>query len=150
MRTAENGSTGLVEIDSFQADMCELTFREILTKLENISYFYDIMDKIRYILFIGATERFSKQQFDHVKLNRKDELKTPLAAIRGFSQYLYEELDIRTYHKLGQKIFKVKNLKSKNLLNDISFSLNKGEILGISGLVGAGRTELARAIFGID
>lgn len=61
-----------------------------------------------------------------------------------------KELYIRTYHKLGQKIFEVKNLKSKNILNDISFSLNKGEILGISGLVGAGRTELARAIFGID
>lgn len=61
-----------------------------------------------------------------------------------------KELYIRTYHKLGEKIFEVKNLKSNNILNDISFSLNKGEILGISGLVGAGRTELARAIFGID
>lgn len=61
-----------------------------------------------------------------------------------------KELYIRTYHKLGEKIFEVKNLKSKNVLNDISFSLNKGEILGVSGLVGAGRTELARAIFGID
>ncbi len=118
--------------------------------VENISYFYDIMDKIRYILFIGAggftflitlsslyiarkttkpikyllgaTEKFSRQQFEQVGLNRKDELgmlaaglnqmgiklndyiqyqkqfvsnvshelKTPLAAIRGFSQYLYE------------------------------------------------------------
>jgi signal transduction histidine kinase len=119
--------------------------------VEDISYFYDIMNKIRYILFIGAggfillitlsslyisrkttkpikyllgaTEKFSKQQFDKVSLNRKDELgmlaaglnqmgiqlndyiqyqkqfvsnvshelKTPLAAIRGFSQYLFEE-----------------------------------------------------------
>ncbi|WP_229521387.1 sensor histidine kinase [Paenibacillus monticola] len=118
--------------------------------VEDISYFYDIMDKIRYILFVGAggflvlitlsslfiarnttkpikyllgaTESFSKQQFQQVQLNRNDELgmlaaglnrmgiqlsdyiqyqkqfvsnvshelKTPLAAIRGFSQYLYE------------------------------------------------------------
>ena len=43
----------------------------------------------------------------------------------------------------------IKDLNNKNL-NNISFSLRKGEILGISGLVGAGRTELARAIFGID
>lgn len=35
-------------------------------------------------------------------------------------------------------------------LNDISFSLSRGEILGIAGLVGAGRTDLARAIFGAD
>ncbi|AEV30197.1 ABC-type sugar transport system, ATPase component [Sphaerochaeta pleomorpha str. Grapes] len=43
----------------------------------------------------------------------------------------------------------VKNFKNKKL-KDVSFSLRKGEILGFSGLVGAGRTELARAIFGID
>lgn len=47
-------------------------------------------------------------------------------------------------------IFEVRNLKRKNKLNDISFSLRSGEVLGISGLVGAGRSELARAIFGID
>jgi ribose transport system ATP-binding protein/inositol transport system ATP-binding protein len=35
-------------------------------------------------------------------------------------------------------------------INDVSFSLKKGEILGFAGLIGAGRTELARAIFGID
>jgi ABC-type sugar transport system ATPase subunit len=37
-----------------------------------------------------------------------------------------------------------------NYLKDVSFSLKKGEILGFAGLIGAGRTELARAIFGID
>ncbi|MHB8127960.1 MAG: sensor histidine kinase [Mobilitalea sp.] len=129
--------------------------------VENISYFYDIMDKIRTILYLGAggfiflitltslyiarkttkpikyllsaTERFSKQQFEPVKLNRKDELgmlatglnqmgvqlsdyiqyqkqfvsnvshelKTPLAAIRGFSQYLYEgETDDKDLQKI--------------------------------------------------
>lgn len=46
-------------------------------------------------------------------------------------------------------VFEVRNLKNQNL-KDISFSLRKGEILGIAGLVGAGRTEMARAIFGID
>jgi ribose transport system ATP-binding protein/inositol transport system ATP-binding protein len=61
-----------------------------------------------------------------------------------------KEFYVRSDHKLGEKVFEVKNIKSNNILNDISFSLKKGEILGISGLVGAGRTELARAIFGID
>ena len=36
------------------------------------------------------------------------------------------------------------------VLEDVSFSLRKGEILGMAGLVGAGRTEVARAIFGAD
>jgi len=50
----------------------------------------------------------------------------------------------------GETILEVKNLNVKNVLNDISFSVQRGEIFGISGLVGAGRTELARAILGID
>ena len=47
------------------------------------------------------------------------------------------------------KVLEVKDL-SNEVLDNISFELYKGEILGISGLVGAGRTELARAIFGAD
>lgn len=46
-------------------------------------------------------------------------------------------------------IFEVKNLVNRKLKN-VSFTLKKGEILGIFGLVGAGRSELARAIFGLD
>jgi len=61
-----------------------------------------------------------------------------------------KDLYIRTFRELGEKVFEVKNLNKENVLRDINFSLRKGEILGISGLVGAGRTELARAIFGID
>lgn len=51
--------------------------------------------------------------------------------------------------KTGDVCLEVKNFSNKYLKN-ISFELKKGEILGIGGLVGAGRTELARAIFGID
>jgi ribose transport system ATP-binding protein len=49
-----------------------------------------------------------------------------------------------------ETILEVKNLKQGSALKDISFHLNKGEILGFAGLMGAGRTELARAIFGAD
>jgi len=44
----------------------------------------------------------------------------------------------------------VKNLNSGREIRDVSFNLKKGEILGFAGLVGAGRTEVARAIFGAD
>ncbi|MCL1856056.1 MAG: sugar ABC transporter ATP-binding protein, partial [Kiritimatiellaeota bacterium] len=47
-------------------------------------------------------------------------------------------------------VLEVKRLSEKGVLHDISFSLKKGEILGVAGLAGAGRTELARAIFGAD
>ncbi len=46
-------------------------------------------------------------------------------------------------------VLEVKNLNTKKI-KDVSFSLKKGEILGLGGLVGAGRTETARAIFGAD
>ena len=49
---------------------------------------------------------------------------------------------------IGKKILELKNINKSNILKDISFSLNKGEILGIGGLVGSGRTELAEVIFG--
>lgn len=47
-------------------------------------------------------------------------------------------------------VLKVENLSSQGKFWDVSFSLRKGEILGLSGLVGAGRTELLEAIFGCD
>ena len=52
--------------------------------------------------------------------------------------------------EIGDEILKVEKLGSEGVFRDISFSLRKGEILGFFGLVGAGRTEVMRAIFGID
>jgi ribose transport system ATP-binding protein len=47
-------------------------------------------------------------------------------------------------------VLEVRNLSRGKVLKDVSFQLKKGEILGFAGLVGAGRTEAARAIFGAD
>lgn len=53
--------------------------------------------------------------------------------------------------KIGEEILRVENLSTeKTKLSNINFSLRKGEILGFAGLVGAGRTEVMRAIFGAD
>lgn len=51
---------------------------------------------------------------------------------------------------IGEIILKVSNLSREGFFNEISFQLRCGEILGIAGLVGAGRTDLARSIFGAD
>ncbi len=54
-----------------------------------------------------------------------------------------------TVENIGDTLLEVRNL-SGNLFKDVSFDLKRGEILGFSGLVGAGRSELMRAIFGAD
>lgn len=52
--------------------------------------------------------------------------------------------------KIGEEVFKVEELNSGKKVRNVSFSVRAGEVFGIAGLVGSGRTELARAIFGAD
>ena len=56
----------------------------------------------------------------------------------------------RVEHTIGDVVFEVKNLSDGKMVKDVSFALRQGEILGISGLAGAGRTESARAIVGLS
>jgi len=50
----------------------------------------------------------------------------------------------------GDVVLEVKNISSKGKFENVSFSVRAGEIVGMSGLMGAGRTEMMRAIFGLD
>ena len=52
--------------------------------------------------------------------------------------------------KLGEVVLKVDNVVRNGIVGPVSFELHKGEILGLAGLVGAGRTEIAEAIFGAE
>lgn len=53
-------------------------------------------------------------------------------------------------HKKNRVALRVKNLTAGKAVRDVSFEVSEGEILGFSGLVGAGRTETLRAVFGAD
>src|SRR5579884_3328851 len=59
---------------------------------------------------------------------------------------LYPKSDV----KPGEVILDVSHLTRRGVFEDVSFKVRQGETLGLAGLVGAGRTEVARAIFGID
>ena len=50
----------------------------------------------------------------------------------------------------GAEVLRVESLTRRGVLHDISFSVHAGEVVGIAGAMGAGRTEIARAIFGLD
>ncbi|WP_099469628.1 sugar ABC transporter ATP-binding protein [Konateibacter massiliensis] len=64
---------------------------------------------------------------------------------------IYEDpKEASTVPKDAPVVLKVENLNAGKMVQDISFELRKGEILGFSGLMGAGRTETARVLFGAD
>ena len=50
----------------------------------------------------------------------------------------------------SDEALRVENLRRDGVLHDVSFALRRGEVVGLAGLMGSGRTELARAIFGVD
>ncbi len=52
--------------------------------------------------------------------------------------------------EIGEEVLRVENLCRKDRKQNVVFNLHKGEVLGIAGLVGAGRTEIMRAVFGVD
>ena len=58
---------------------------------------------------------------------------------------LFPKLDV----EVGDVLLEVENLSQFGVFQNVSFQLHKGEILGLAGLIGAGRTDVARAIFGI-
>ena len=53
-------------------------------------------------------------------------------------------------NKIGEVILEAEHIANGKEVKDVSFSLRKGEILGFAGLVGAGRTETLKAVFGAD
>jgi len=86
-----------------------------------------------------------------VSVLEKDQI-SPSEIIRLMIGHKLEETDL--HHRLepreGKVVLDVQGLTSVGKFEDISFQLHEGEILGIGGLVGSGRTELVRALYGAD
>lgn len=64
---------------------------------------------------------------------------------RSLKSYFPEKHDV-----IGDVVLSVKHLHRGSKVKDVSFDLRKGEVLGITGLLGSGRTETARCLFGVD
>ena len=78
---------------------------------------------------------------------------TPAQIVEGIvgkelgAEMAYRE---RGHEAFGEILLEARNLNAPPRVNDVSFTLQAGEILGLAGLMGSGRTELARVLFGID
>ncbi|WP_410515292.1 sugar ABC transporter ATP-binding protein [Paenibacillus sp. BR2-3] len=120
-------------IHKLKAEGCGIVY--ISHRLEELQHIVDrvtIMRDSRYITSMNFAEtgmpeiisnmvgREIKEKFPHVRCNR------------------------------GKKILEVKNLTAGRMVRNVSLDLYEGEIVGIAGLMGAGRTETTRAIFGAD
>ena len=61
-----------------------------------------------------------------------------------------KDMFVRENHHIGEPMLTIDKLSLDGKFNDVSFNVRKGEIFGIAGLVGAGRTELIETIFGVN
>jgi len=100
-----------------------------------------------------------KQISDRITVMRDgryvDTVATPAATIERIismmvGRIIYEATPEVPETPSREVVLEVKNLRRGRVIQDVSFELHRGEILGFAGLVGAGRTEVARAIFGAD
>jgi rhamnose transport system ATP-binding protein len=85
----------------------------------------------------------------HVRTAPTKEL-TPADVVRHMVGRALEGTNASASRSRGPVVLEVQGLTRRGAFNDVSFALHQGEILGMAGLVGAGRTEVARVLFGID
>ena len=104
-------------------------------KIEEVLSLCDKISVLRDGTFIGTRDckNITRQEIVKMMIGREEEID-----------------DFGSLEKRDEVVLKVEHLSRRGFFDDLSFELHRGEILGFYGLVGAGRTELARAIVGAD
>ncbi len=104
----------------------------------NLEEVFEVCDTVTVLKDGALVGTYTTEELEDV------EKLIPLMVGRTIEQMYYKrELEI------GRELLRVDNLSGERF-NDISFNVRAGEIVGLFGLIGAGRTEIARAIFGVD
>ncbi len=116
--------------------------------------------KTKGVSIIYISQRFEEivQLADRITVLRDGAVAGCLSAnsadFKALVKMMWGECMWNRYPKLsvqrGREIFAVENLDGGSYITDVTFSVDKGEIVGITGLVGSGRTKLARLIFGLE
>jgi len=128
------------EVDSLFATVRRLRDRGVAVlyishRLEEIGELADVVTVIR--------------DGRHIETRPADEL-SQAAIITLMVGRSLDQLFPKEEVQLGDVVFRAEGLSRGGLFSDVTFELRRGEIVGLAGFVGAGRTEVARAIFGVD
>ena len=128
------------EVDSLFATVRRLRDRGVAVlyishRLEEIGELADVVTVIR--------------DGRHIETRPADEL-SQAEIIRLMVGRSLDQLFPKEEVELGDVVFRAEGLSRGGLFSDVTFELRRGEIVGLAGFVGAGRTEVARAIFGVD
>src|SRR5207245_2127835 len=107
-------------------------------------------------VFIGREPLSFKLLVDEQKINKNTQqlmasLHLPLGPrVRVSGRTIYQTSPEIPDQASREVVLEVRNLRRGSVIRDVSFQLRRGEILGFAGLLGAGRTEVMRAVFGAD
>jgi ribose transport system ATP-binding protein len=120
--------------------------RKLRDQGKGIVYISHRMDELKRICDSVTVMRDGK----YIDTNPMAEMTTEKIISRMVGREIYETAHIHGDAEKEEVVLEVRGLNSGKKIKDVSFKLHKGEILGFAGLLGAGRTETARAIFGAD
>lgn len=125
------------------------TLFNVIKKLveKNIAIIY-ISHKLDEVMFLSDRITVIRDGKNIISKN-KDEF-TQEELIANMIGRPLENLYVKEPAEITTPMLEVKNLTSKGVFQDISFTVRKGEVVGFFGLVGAGRSEIMRAVFGVD
>jgi ribose transport system ATP-binding protein len=132
-----------------------------LTK-EEIDKLFAIVNKLKKggVGIIYISHRLNELEYigDRVSILRDGENVATIGVDKASEDYLIELMTGRKVEKIfpkvdskpGEVLLEVEDLSTEKGLNNVSFKLHAGEILGVGGLIGSGKENLARAVFGLD
>jgi ABC-type sugar transport system ATPase subunit len=144
------------DIIAFDEPTAPLTDKEIDILFKLIA---GLKDKGKIILYVSHRMAEIFKIADEIAVLKDGKLVNSFEAARTSEGELVKAMvgrdigdtyaNLKRNENIGDVVLEVKNLVAKNV-HDVSFRLRRGEVLGFAGLVGAGRTETMRAIFGAD
>lgn len=122
------------------------TVKELKSKGISVIYISHRLEEVMEICDTITVMRDGKK-IETRSRNEVDSVDTLIRLMVGRSlEQQYPKIKVQ----IGEEALRVENLTKKGIFNNINFNVHKGEIVAVAGLVGAGRTEVMRTIFGVD